>query len=71
MCWEFLELQAQETASQVTLRELLQRGEGRSQVIQKFFDKGQVGLTSKDSCYLKKTRYPKLRNLVPYYEWAH
>ena len=30
--WEFLGLQAQETPSQVTLRELLPGGEGRSQV---------------------------------------
>ena len=35
--WEFLGLQAQEMAYQVTLRELLQGGEERSQVIEKFY----------------------------------
>ena len=39
--------------------------------------KGQVGRTSKDFCYLRKTRYLKLRNLVAFYvcedarDWAH
>ena len=44
------------------LRELLWGGEGRSQVIQKFFNKGQVVWMSKIDCKLKKTRYLKLRN---------
>ena len=48
--WEFLQLQALKTASQVTLRELLWGGKGRSQVIQKFSCKGQVVWTSKDYC---------------------
>ena len=38
---EFLGFQAQEKASQVTLRELLQGGEGRIQVKEKFCNKGQ------------------------------
>ena len=40
--WEFLGLQTWEAASQVTLRELLQRGEGGSQDIQEFCHKGQI-----------------------------
>ena len=34
--WEFLGLQARETASQVTLRELVWKGEGMGQDIQEF-----------------------------------
>ena len=41
MWLEFLGFQAQEKASQVTLRELLQGGEGRIQVKEKFCNKGQ------------------------------
>ena len=48
--WKCLGLQAWETATQVTLRELLRVDEGRSQVIQKFCNKGQVVWTSKDYC---------------------
>ena len=44
---KFLGLQALETASQVTLKELLQGGGGRSQVIQKFYNKGQIALNIK------------------------
>ena len=33
ICWELLGLQTSKTVSQVTLRELLQGGEGRSQVL--------------------------------------
>ena len=40
--WEFLGLQAWEAASQVILRELLQRNEGGSQDIQEFCHKEQV-----------------------------
>ena len=39
--WESLGLQAQETASQVTLGELLRGGEGRSQAVEKFVTKGK------------------------------
>ena len=45
------------------------RRRGRIQVIQRFCNKGQVVWTSKDYCSLKKTRYPKLRNLALFYEW--
>ena len=48
--WEFLDLWAWETASQVTLRELCWGGKGRSQVIYKFCNKGQVVWTSNDYC---------------------
>ena len=44
---KFLGLQALDTASQVTLKELLQGGGGRSQVIQKFYNKGQIALNIK------------------------
>ena len=42
MQWKFLGLPARETASQVTLRELLRGGKGRSQVIQKVYNKQLV-----------------------------
>ena len=45
------------------------RSQGRSQVIQKFCNKGQVVWTSKDYYWLEKTRYPKLRNSVLFYVW--
>ena len=51
-------------SSQVTLRELLSGGEERNQIIRKFCNKGQVVSSSTDYCWLKKTRYLKLRNLV-------
>ena len=43
-------------ASQVTLRELLQRGRERSQVIQNFCNKEQVIWTSRHYCELKETK---------------
>ena len=46
--WECVGLQTQETASQVTLRELFQGGERRNQVIQKFYNKVQVVWTQKN-----------------------
>ena len=67
--WEFLGLQVQETASQVTPREQLWESEGSTQVIYKFCNKGQVARTSKDYCFLKKPRYPRLRKLVLFYVW--
>jgi len=45
--WKFLGLQAWETESQETLRELVQRGKGRSQVTWKFCNKEQVVLRQK------------------------
>ena len=45
--WKFLGLQAWETESQETLRELVQRGKGRSQVTWKFYNKEQVVLRQK------------------------
>ena len=39
---EFLGLQARETASQVTLRELVGKGEGRGQVTPKFCNKCEI-----------------------------
>ena len=48
--WECLGLQAQRTASQVTLKELFRGGRGRSQVIQKFAIKGAGSLNIKDYC---------------------
>ena len=46
--WEFLGLQPQERALQVTLRKLLLGDKQRSQVIYKFCNKGQVVWTSKE-----------------------
>ena len=48
--WEFLGLKPGTPASQGTLRELFWGGEGRGQVIHKFWKKGQVVWTSKDCC---------------------
>ena len=49
--WEFLGLQAQETASQVTLRELLQEGKGwGARLYRHFVTKGRQSGTSKDYC---------------------
>ena len=46
--WQkFLGLHALETASQVTLKELLQGGVGRSHIIQKFYNTGQIALNIK------------------------
>ena len=46
------------------LRKQWDGGRGQ-QVTQKFCIKGQVIWMAKRSCELKKTRYPKLRNLMP------
>ena len=55
-----------EATSQVTLKELFRGGgvEGWEPGYIEVCKKGQVGRTSKDFCYLRKTRYLKLRNLV-------
>ena len=39
---EVFRMSSSEAASELTLRELLRGGEGRSQIIQKFYNKGQV-----------------------------
>ena len=51
LIWQkFLRLQIQEATSQVTLKELLQGVVNKSQFTQKFYNKGQVVLMSKDYC---------------------
>ena len=45
------------------------RRPGRSRVIQKFYNKGQVVYTSKYYDQLKEARYFKLRNVVLFYVW--
>ena len=56
--WEFLGLQAWETASQATLREKLWGGGGeeRSWVRQRFFNKGQVVWPSKGYLLIKENQ---------------
>ena len=80
LIWQkFLRLQVQEATSQVTLKELFRGGgvEGREPGYIEVCKKGPVGRTSKDFCYLRKTRYLKSRNLVDFYVsedarvWAH
>ena len=57
--WELSGLQAWETASQVTLRELPQGREGRSQIIYKSATKGRQSEHPKYFFELKKIRYLK------------
>ena len=57
-----------EIASQVILREMLQGGEGRSQIICSSAMK-YMGIVNIKRLLLKKTRYPKLRNLVLFCVW--
>ena len=78
---EISRTEAQEVASQVALRELLQRRwedatgrgrvrvgwAGRNQVIQKFATKAMRFEYQKNFCDLKKTKYLKLRNLALFY----
>ena len=63
-----LGLRAQETASQVILRELLwgdkAREPGDIEVLQQ-----RTGSLNVKNFLLKKTRYPKLRNLTLFYVW--
>ena len=53
--WEFLGLQAQETKSQVTLRELLQGG--------KFCNKGQVSLNIKRLLLIKENQISQVKEI--------
>ena len=57
-----------EIASQVILREMLQGGEGRSQIICSSAMK-YMGIVNIKRLLLKKTRYHKLRNLVLFCVW--
>ena len=68
--WEFLGLKAGGSIP-ANPRERLWGGEGRRQITWKFCDKGQVVWTSKDYCWLKKFRYPTLRNLALFFVREH
>ena len=64
-CWElcfiwqnFLGLQARETVSQATMRELFRGGEERNQIIQTLHIKRAGSLHAKRFCKLKKAIYP-------------
>ena len=48
---------------------LLQRGQAGSQDMQELYNKDQVVGTSKDDCWLKKTRCLRLSNLALFYVW--
>ena len=75
--WESLGLQAREAASQGTPRELLRgggtgdwgRGGVGARLYRYFAAKGRFSGTWKDYRWIKKTRYPKLRNLALFYIW--
>ena len=79
-CWElgwwelylvgFLGLQTWETASQVTLRELLWRGkEGKCPIYTKVLQKRGDSLNIKRLLLFKENKIPTLRNLTLLYVW--
>ena len=59
--------EVQDTASQTVLRDCSKEVKGGARICENFGNKDQVVRTSKDYCYLKKTRYLKLRKLALFY----